>query len=356
MADDIRVYETDSGKVFQIALQAFPGFFVNVYVVLSGNDCVLIDTGSGFGRSNSDLLDGFHRISSAIGYQLTLADVSHIFLTHAHIDHFGGLPFIRDNTQALIGIHELDRRIITNYEETLALVSKRLANYFVEAGLPEAQIAHLIEIYRINKSLYHSVECDFTYESNPEMLGPFEFLHVPGHTAGHVMLRFDGVVFTGDHILEAISPHQAPEQLTLSTGLMHYLSSLQTARGWYETAGLILPGHNGPLQNTNGHIDQIINLHRSRLKKVIELCEQATTIDEISRSLFKNISGYNVILALEETGAHVEYLHQCGVLNIANFREIENSDRPIPIHYQSFQGTNHDVAHILACGKTPEGR
>ncbi len=340
-------YETDSGKIYQFALNAFPGFSVNVFVVIAGSYLVLVDTGSGFGRSNDDLLAGFEWISSTIGKRITPGDLTHVLLTHAHIDHFGGLPFIRQNSPAKIGIHELDRRIITNYEETLTLITKRLVQYFVEAGLTEERITELLDIYRINKSLYHSVDCDFNYCAENLKLGPFEFIHVPGHTAGHVLIRFDQVLFTGDHILEDISPHQAPEQLTLSTGLYHYLKSLEVARPWYEAATLILPGHKGPLQAKDKHIDQIIGVHSRRLAKVIGICEQAKTIEEISRQLFNDVSGYNTLLALEEAGAHVEYLHQWGILNIVNFREIENSESSIPIQYQSNRQMNEGVLNLL---------
>ena len=66
-------------------------------------------------------------------------------------------------------------------------------------------------------------------------LGPFEMLHVPGHCAGHVAIRLHDVLFSGDHVLERTSPHQSPERLTLSTGLDHYLKSLEALRSRAES-------------------------------------------------------------------------------------------------------------------------
>jgi hypothetical protein len=46
------------------------------------------------------------------------------------------------------------------------------------------------------------------------------------------------------------------------------------------------------------------------------------------------VHGYNVLLALEEAGAHVEYLAQRGRLRISNLAEMESNSGPISIYYQ----------------------
>ena len=45
--------------------------------------------------------------------------------------------------------------------------------------------------------------------------------------------------------------------------------------------------------------------------------------------------GYNVLLALEEAGAHVEYLYQRGLLAIDNLLDLESSSGPAAICYRS---------------------
>ena len=47
-----------------------------------------------------------------------------------------------------------------------------------------------------------------------------------------------------------------------------------------------------------------------------------------------------MLLAIEEAGAHVEYLHQRGLLRIVNVDELETNDGPVVARYQR----NHDVA------------
>jgi hypothetical protein len=47
------------------------------------------------------------------------------------------------------------------------------------------------------------------------------------------------------------------------------------------------------------------------------------------------VNGYNVLLALEEAGAHVEYLYQRGLLSITNIADLEDGKEAVAIRYQS---------------------
>jgi glyoxylase-like metal-dependent hydrolase (beta-lactamase superfamily II) len=294
---------------------------------------VLIDTGSGFGDSHLHLEAGLQAASKLAGQTVSLQTLTHVLITHGHIDHFGGLSFVRPRTEAKIGVHELDRRILTNYEERLAVVARRLDEFLIEAGVEADRRKHALDLYTMTKSLHHSVRVDFTFEAVGMKLGPFRMLHVPGHCAGHVVIRIEDVLFSGDHVLEHTSPHQSPEHLTLSTGLEHYLLSLETLRPWAREVRLTLGGHENPIFDLESRLDGIREMHRERLARVLELLAEPHTIDEVSSSLFGEVHGYNVLLALEEAGAHVEYLYQRGRLGIDNLADLENSDRPVPIRY-----------------------
>lgn len=165
-------------------------------------------------------------------------------------------------------------------------------------------------------------------------LGPFEMLHVPGHCAGHVVIRLHDVLFSGDHVLDETSPHQSPEHLTLSTGLDHYLKSLEALRIWAQGVRLTLGGHKKPIIDLPGRIDAIRWLHEQRLHKVLMLLDEPHTIAEVSHALFGEVHGYNVLLALLEAGAHVEYLYQRGLLGIENLAAIEQAHGLLPIRYR----------------------
>ncbi len=340
----MNTYQT-SGKaeIYQITLHEFPQLVGNVYLVIFGDYRVLIDTGSGFGQANDELAQGFEEVAKLRGAPVTFDQLSHIFITHGHIDHFGGLPYIMEHSQAKVCIHELDRRIVSNHEERLSLAAHRLEEFLSEAGVPAEQRENELNMYKIIKSLYRSVNVDLTYEASGMRIGPFRFTHVPGHCAGHVLIRLHDVLFSGDHILEKTSPHQAPEQITLSTGLETYLSSLEIARKFAKKVKITLGGHENPVYDLSKRIDEIRQVHWERLQLILRLLTKPHTIAEVSKNLFGKVEGYTILLALEEAGAHVEYLYQRGFLKIANLAEVEESPKLVPIQYQCVE---YNLDHI----------
>ena len=334
----MNVYTTaGNATIYQIPLHEFPGLVGNVYLVIFGNFKVLIDTGSGFGESNHDLEKGLEDISNTRRGDCSLKKISHIFISHGHIDHYGGLSYIREKTNAKICIHELDRRIVSNHQERLSIAAHRLEEFLIEAGVNPEQRSMQLDMYKITKSLFRSVNVDLTYEAMGMKIGPFKFIHVPGHCAGHVVIQLHDCLFSGDHILARTSPHQAPEQITLSTGLDTYLNSLEIVRRLAKKVKLTLGGHEEPVFDLNKRIDEIRMVHHERLQRVLEILTTPHTIADVSRYLFGKAEGYTILLAIEEAGAHVEYLYQRGFLQIANLNEVEEKLNSVPILYQCIE-------------------
>jgi glyoxylase-like metal-dependent hydrolase (beta-lactamase superfamily II) len=323
----------NGAQIFQIPLEVFPGFWAYVYVVITPSVRALVDVGSGFGDANHQLEAGFRSISELLGVSFSLADLTHVFITHGHIDHFGGLRNVAGRTGALVGIHELDRRNISNYEERIIISCRSLDSYLVEAGVNDDKRQALMEMYSFHKALYHSLPVDFTYEKLDMRLDPFEFLHVPGHCAGHIVIRCGDILFSGDHVLSDISPHQAPEKLTLHTGLSHYLESLDKVVNWAGDVVLTLGGHRAPIQDLPARVAEIKTEHMDRLTHITDLLAEPRTIAEIASLLFGPVEGYNELLALEEAGAHVEYLYQRNHIGIANYQDLEAQPLPIAVKY-----------------------
>ncbi|HEY61023.1 MAG TPA: MBL fold metallo-hydrolase [Anaerolineae bacterium] len=320
--------------IFQLPLEAFPNFWAFAYLVYFDGDWVLIDTGSGFGKNNQDLEEGFKSVGDSIGKEIDFEKILRIFITHGHIDHFGGLNFIKERCSAKVGVHILDQRSLTNIDERLNLVALRLMRFFLDAGVPTDETEQLLQLYKMSKLDFRSIPVDFTIELDNMELGAFEFLHVPGHCAGQVVIRLHDVVFCGDHILSDITPHQAPERITMNTGLTHYLNSLNTFESWLDGTNLALPGHQNPIRDISKRIGEIRDFHMRRLSQVLDIAKQPKTIQEISSTLFGDTKGYNEILALEESGAHVEYLYQRSLLRIENWGTLSEKNKPLPLLYK----------------------
>lgn len=312
-------FETSGGgRIYRIPLDIFPGMHGYVHLVVLKNLVVLIDVGSGFGDSNEQLEASLEQIRVEYKEDVGWERITHILISHAHIDHYGGLHFVRQRTNAPIGIHELDRRVLTNYEERLAVIEPRFRVFLGESGVPESKIEELVSLYLLHKQLFSSIEVDFSYEAIGMHLDGLEIVHVPGHCSGQVVARVGDILLSADHILEQTSPHMAPESLSLNTGLEHYLASLQKVAPLAQGVRLALGGHEGPIENPGARIEAIIAVHRERLNQILEMLETPATINDIAQQLFPETEAYHQILAVEEAAAHFEYLYSRGLIELTN--------------------------------------
>ncbi len=312
------VFETSSGaQIHRLSLQAFPKFWAYAYVVQKDGGNYLIDTGSGTDVSHEDLLKGLSQAG------LQPSDLTHILLTHAHIDHYGGLIKLRPLTNAKIGCHSLDLQTVAFHDARLALIGRRLASYLTEAGLTEETRDSLLNIYRFTKAIYRSTPVDFTYESYDLQVGPIEMIHLPGHCPGHVAMRLDDVIFCGDMIVEGITPHLAPESINPYGGLDHYLESLAYLQDWGAGVRLTLNGHDDAVTDLPVRIEATRHNLIRRMGKALEALADPLTIAEVCETVYGETGGYNGMLVIEKTGAYIEYLYEHGMIEITNFDEVE---------------------------------
>ncbi len=326
-------FSTNEGRaIYSFPVQSFPNLVNNIYIIDEGDQLILVDCGSGMEGTNKELIAGFEAISHEYNKSISLADIGTILVTHGHIDHFGGLPFIRQFTNAPVGIHILDRRVLSNHEERVIFASRRLETFLERAGVSDEHRQNLMGVYIFAKNFYHSTPVQFLLEDDKPTVGGIGIYHVPGHCPGQVCLRVDDILLTADHILSRTTPHQAPESITNNMGLGHYLNSLNKV-GNLEGIRMALGGHEKPMDDMYGRIQEIKDAHQERLNKILDICQSPKSTADISRDLFGKVESYHVLLALEETGAHVEYLYQRGELVAANWKEIENTRRPV-VQYQ----------------------
>ena len=331
-------FETAGGaSIHRIPLEAFPNFWAYVYLVQREPYRVLIDTGSGMDTSHENLISGLAKAG------IRASDLTHILLTHAHIDHYGGLTKLRPLTTAKIGCHDLDLQTVAHHESHLAWMGRRLDSFLAETGLADETREQVLSIYRFSKVIYQSVPVDFTlrhalpgsqggaFEPIDMRLGPFEFVHLPGHCPGHMAIRLDDAVFCGDMVVEGVTPHLSPESIHPYSGLDHYLESLARLQHWAKDARFVLNGHDDVITDLPAQIEATEQNILRRMRKAVEALHHPLTIDEVCRAVYGETGGYQQLLTIEKTGAYVEYLYEHGMIRITNPNELEQGQ---PARYQ----------------------
>lgn len=328
-APGVTRFLTRSGiRIYRFPVETFPGHVNNVYLILDDPRTTLLDVGSGTDSSIRDLREGFRVLREKFGEDVRLEEVQHVVISHSHIDHFGYVAYFRQHTGAEIYIHELDARVLNNFEERIVLASKDLRVFMERSGLDPQARQDLEEMYRFSKYFFKSIELDRVLRDGDEIIAGYRVHHVPGHCPGQICLQVDDVLFTADHILARTTPHQSPAVLTSFCGLDLYLQSLEKVRG-LEGINLVLPGHQEEITDLGGRIRGIHDHHERRLAQVLDLCREPKNLLEITHGLFGEKDGYTRLLALEEAGAHVEYLFQRGELAIANLEEVIREANPV---------------------------
>ena len=332
---DVRRFDSSTGvRIYRISSEAFPGLVVHVYLLLGAGVPTLVDAGSGFGDSTAQILQGLEQVRTEHGESVALGDIRRIIITHGHIDHFGGLAQLHQRVpQAEIAIHQLDARILTAFEERVAVAKKGLRQFLEQAGVGESLLQGFLDVYGYSKQNMRSLPVAHTLSDHQEWDG-MRFIHTPGHCPGQVCIAIGDVMLSADHVLPEISPHQAPESIMPYTGLGHYLDSLYKV-SQVEGIRLTLGGHQGPINDLYRRASDIRASHERKLEKILGIIRQSPepmTVNEVSQQLYVHVKGFHVLLAIEEVAAHVEYLYQHNRLAIANLGEYQAEVNP-PIRY-----------------------
>jgi len=155
-------------------------YFVSSCAVI-GDTIILIDAGS-----TGSPEDAIYPYLRSIGREPS--EISHIILTHAHLDHCGGVSPIKKETGCKVYVHKLGKP----YLEDAGLINRELHDRF-PALYPERKID------------FDSVKADATFEDG-EVLDlegrQIRVLYTPGHSPCSSCLidEEQGVYISGDSI------------------------------------------------------------------------------------------------------------------------------------------------------------
>ena len=294
----------------QVDLPQNPLRFLNVYVIVTPEQNLLIDTGFNRIECREALWCGIRELN------LDLEKTS-VFLTHVHSDHTGlAGDFVLQNCPIYMG--RIDYTYLCGMKTGTNLTA--MENQFHREGFPTKE---LVRQNRENQGRRYSVAQIFPAllvdDGAVILLGQLEVrcVHTPGHTPGHMALYLpeQRLLFSGDHILFDITPN-----ISVWNGAPHsledYLNSLNKIRSLDIQAAF--PAHRHGESVVYRRIDALQEHHRERLEEIRQAVEThpgssayqiAGMITWSTRGLgWEEFPAHQKWFAMGETLAHLIYL------------------------------------------------
>jgi len=197
-----------------------------VYLIDFAGDLVLIDAGAG--KSLSQLLRNIEMLG------LNPANISHLILTHCHIDHIGSAPFFNKRYKTKIVIHKLDAEAVETGDSL-----KTAANWYGTAFPPTKVDRMLSGSQEILKFGQQELHC----------------LHTPGHTPGSIAVYLDR---DGKRVLFGQDIH-GPFNAAFGSDIEAWKKSMQTLLSL--DADILCEGHFGiyqPKEKVRNYIESYL--------------------------------------------------------------------------------------------------
>jgi glyoxylase-like metal-dependent hydrolase (beta-lactamase superfamily II) len=283
---------------------------VHLYLLEADDGFILIDTGV----NTAEAFAGLQRKLRHLG--LEISAISQVVITHFHSDHCGQAARLRQLAGAQIVMGATER---TTFETAQADPSDEREEQFLRHGLPPAQAAQYAKVLPYLKGLTMPFDVDVRLGHGHTLLAKrrrLEAFVTPGHTPGHVCLFLpeEKLLFSGDHILQRITPNISFHSYSGPDPLGDYLRSLR----WTLSLGAtrLLPSHGPLVDDPAGRIHELLAHHERRLQACLEALDDApATAYEVSLQVFGDgLDHFGRWMALGETLSHLEHLVHRGLV------------------------------------------
>ncbi|WP_144926297.1 MBL fold metallo-hydrolase [Halorubrum salsamenti] len=258
----------------------------------------VVDPGPPTDAAWRDLRDGIEAAGCRLG------DLERVFVTHWHADHAGLACRLADRTDATVHLHRRDAPFVGEYASARKRRVQRDRRTLERWGVPEPVRDEVAE--GDAPSPIPDTHPVYRHDDG-DRVGGIEFVHTPGHTAGHVSLRTETDLFLGDLLLPTYTPNVGGSDTRLADPLGKYLDSLSRIESARLTAR---PGH-GTVIDVAAETAAVRRHHRERATAAFEAVadtEEPSTPWTVAKTLFGDLSGIHAKFGAGEAAAHLRRL------------------------------------------------
>lgn len=303
--------------------------YINGYVLEDDDGLTLIDAG----WKADDVLAALHAGLADHGYAFT--DIRRLLITHCHFDHYGLAATLRRAGLGELVMHRLDWALARDHLSDPIAIDKAADAWIARNGL------------RVDASLDEELMHNRTELAPPtreldggERIGRLRALWTPGHTPGHLCFidERSGAMFTGDHILDPVTPHVGIWRDMHADPLGDYIASLELAGA--TGASYVFPAHGEPFADLERRVAELLAHEAQREAQVTAALDGVTrSAADIARALpwtrrnraFSELGPAHQQFAVAETLAHLERLRVQ--------RAVEREEAADAIVYRSTRGS-----------------
>ncbi|WP_219621285.1 MBL fold metallo-hydrolase [Neobacillus cucumis] len=277
---------------------------VNAFLAI-GDDLTLIDTGNPGKESFQQLKTKLHK------HGVTFNDLDKIVLTHIHIDHAGGIPYIQAETDIPIFVHEQANGLINSSIARFEKDQQFFGDFLQSCGADPTK--HIVQ-RQFKEENWRNVT--YINDGDTVFIGgkPFEVIHVPGHSQSDILMwnHETGDTFAGDHLIKAFSVNAFIEPPLLDgegrpKPLLQYRQSLEKVSRL--PLNTIYPGHGEPFTEHKELIQTRLQEQEKRCEQILAiLANNRKSIFEICKVMYPRLKGKTIFLGLSQIQGHLDLL------------------------------------------------
>lgn len=283
---------------------------VNFYLAKSGQSLILIDAG----YNNGDCQKALHDTLKRSGFGLN--DLTHIVLTHHHIDHTGLVNWITAEHPIPVYVHPLSFPRLKRDPQFLDMRIDFFQKLYQEMGCGERgkkQVELLKKAIKENES--QKITADLV-EIGETFGEHFEVLEVPGHAPDQIALydRKQERIFAGDLLISHISSNalvEPDENGKRIPSLLIHMDSLKNCLSL--PMKQVYSGHGSVIHEPKELIQTRLDGMEKKAGRFLTLIRNGkSTANEIAETYYRDVYDQQFSLVMSEVIGHLDYLEWQG--------------------------------------------